>query len=114
MVALLAYCVLGLSAEAGARDDAWALAEMWQPIEISVEPDGLTIVLPQRRVTQQIYLAILQAGLCLGPLLDRPISDVGDVRILNQFARQGFVFEGNLADCYSLSEIEILGVTHAY
>lgn len=110
-------------AAADVKSDARDLAAMWQPAEVRVENSRLTLVLPQRRITEEIYLAILTSGLCLGPIVGKLLPGVSEIHVLNEFARQGYVYEKGLEDCDrfnnrpvgdGMTRMEILGATHLY
>ena len=98
--------------------DASRLLEMWSPDSVTYESGTLTVVLPQDRITEQIYLSVIKFGLCLGPL-----QGVENIEIVNRHARQGYIYESGLADCARFNDrtasdrttdIEILGITHWY
>lgn len=103
--------------------DASRLLEMWSPDSVAYESGTLTVVLPQDRITEQIYLSVIKFGLCLGPLQGVDPQGVESIEIVNRHARQGYVYESGLADCARLNDratsdrttdIEILGNTHWY
>jgi len=95
---------------ANAREMAWN----WDPIDVRLEGKSLVIILPQRRITDTIYLAIIRSGLCMGPHFDLPITGFSEVRILNEFGTQGFIYESGLEGCEDLDRLQILGATHAH
>ena len=119
----LAATAIPSIASASTKADAAELVAMWEPTDVRVEGKRLTIVLPQRRITEEIYMSVLTAGLCLGPLVDKPLHGVSEIRILNQFGEQGYVYEKGLEDCAAfndrpvgdaMTKIEILGATHLH
>lgn len=96
--------------------------EMWEPNEVRVEGESLTVISKERRVTDQIYRAMIVSGLCMGTL-PRPnsLDGVTEIRILNQFGRQGYVFEGGKEECEEINdmpanetEVYVLGRTHMH
>lgn len=119
---------LALSASPALADpkpvqQAKELLALWQPDSVSLNRTTLTIVLPQRRITQQIYLAIIQTGICAGPLIGKLLPDVSSIAVLNQFSRQGFVYEAGTEDCAQINDVPVgdksgtilvLGKTHAF
>jgi len=123
-VAALGICTslaLTLSAAADVVSDARELAMMWQPKVVRFEKGSLTLVLPQRSISEEIYFAVLTSGLCLGPLLGKPLTGVSEIVVLNQFERQGYVYEKGLEACREFNErpagdprtrIDVLGATH--
>lgn len=95
---------------------------MWDPIEIRVEDESLTIISKERRVTDQLYRAMIVSGLCMGTILSPSSLDgVSEVKILNQFGRQGYVFQGGKKECEEVNnmpanktEMYILGLTRMH
>ncbi len=103
--------------------DAKEVLVMWAPKSVTLNNGTLTVVLPQRRITQDIYTSVLTAGLCMGPALGKDFSGITELVVLNQFARQGYVFERGAQDCDRLNKTPvgspmlktlILGATHLY
>lgn len=95
--------------------------EMWEPSSVAYEDGSLIILAKERRVTDQIYQAMI-SGICMG-MISRPdsLSGVTEIKMLNRFGRQGYVFEGGESDCKELNEmpmnqteIHILGMTHMH
>lgn len=96
--------------------------EMWEPNEVRVDGESLTVISKERRITDQIYRAMIVHGLCMGTIT-RPssIDGVSEIRILNQFGRQGYVFRGGKEECEEINnmsanetEIYVLGRTHMH
>lgn len=121
--AICAAALLAAPTQADPVANARELTAAWKPIEVRAKGDSLVIVLPQRRITETIYLAVLTSGLCLGPLLNKPVQGISEVRILNEFAAQGYVYEKGLEDCGTFNsrptnseatKFDILAATHMY
>lgn len=98
-----------------------ALFDSWAPLAVDHAGSDLVVILPQPRITLQIFHAVVGFGLCLAEPLDVDISEVGELVVLNQFGVQGFVFEGGAAGCEevlsapsNLSEIVIAGQSRGY
>lgn len=115
--------VLGSPAMADQQAVASDLLAMWQPQSVAIDGGVLTVVLPQNRISEEMYMAVLTSGLCLGFALDKPLNGLSGVEVLNQYARQGYVLEHGLAPCETWNErpvgskttyYEILGATHLY
>ncbi|WP_179153007.1 hypothetical protein [Chromohalobacter israelensis] len=96
--------------------------EMWEPNEVRVDGESLTVISKERRITDQIYRAMIVSGLCMGTI-PRPnsLDEVSEIRILNQFGRQGYVFEGGTEECEEINnmpanetEVYVLGRTHMH
>jgi len=103
--------------------DATPLLEMWAPESVAYQSATLTIILPQDRITDQIYLSVIKFGLCMAPLQGVDLLAVETIEILNRHAAQGLVYERGLSDCTAFNErpasdrttdVEILGNTHWY
>jgi hypothetical protein len=114
---------LSVPAHAGDREDAAELLEMWNPSSVTLDNGALIVVLPQQRITEDIYMAALRSGLCLGRFFEMPLNGVTSVSVLNQFAKQGYVYEKDMSSCDALNampvtgsdaKIAILGATHLY
>jgi len=96
--------------------------EMWQPKSVKVQGGIVSIVSNERRITDTIYEAMITAGICL-VTIPRPksLKGVSEIRILNQFSRQGYVFEGGSPECNEIinmpgnkAKIYVLGRTHTH
>ncbi|WP_417211308.1 hypothetical protein [Antarctobacter sp.] len=96
-VALLA--VLGSPAMADQQARARELLAMWQPQSVAIDGGVLTVVLPQNRISEEIYMAVLTSGLCLGFAMDKPLNGLSGIEVLNRHGRQGYVLEHGLAPC---------------
>lgn len=125
--ALVPACILALTsalpASAGDIDDAKEALFLWQPIEVSLHKGSLTVVLSERQITEKIYMAVITTGICVGPLTGKGLSSVQEVKVLNQFEHQGYVYEAGTEDCArindipvgdSLIDILVAGKTHAF
>lgn len=95
---------------------------IWEPSEVRLDGALLTVISKERRITDQIYRAMIVSGLCMGTL-PRPnsLDRVSEIRVLNQFSRQGYVFEGGAEECEEINnmpanetEIYVLGRTHMH
>lgn len=114
-ILITSACCAAATARAGDRSDAAQLLEMWNPTSVMLADGALTVVLPQQRITEEIYMATLSSGLCLGQFLDMPLTGVRSVTVLNQFLRQGYVYEKGMETCDRIGDkIAVLGATHLY
>ena len=126
-LAITAACTAAVlfasQAQADTRANAADLTAMWQPEQIRISGEKLILVLPQHRITEQIYLALLTTGLCMGPLIEKPLDGISEIQVLNQFRAQGYVYEKGLEDCEAfnnrpagdaMTKIQVLGATHLY
>lgn len=111
-----------MAAANSTEDDATQSLEMWEPKEVRVDGDSLIIISKERRITDQIYRAMIVSGLCMGTI-SRPSSldGISEIQVLNQFGRQGYVFEGGKGECEKINnmpanktEMYVLGRTHMH
>ena len=103
--------------------NARQLVEMWAPNSVTIQDGTLTIILPQDRITDQIYLSVIRFGLCMAPLQGLELQEVQNIEILNRHSAQGFVYERGISKCAEFNDrpandrttdIEIMGHTHWY
>lgn len=94
---------VGLSAQ-NVSSNVRGLFVSWAPISVESMNGTLTLKLPQRRITDDIYYTIIQAGFCLGPFFDADIEQFNEVIVLNEFGVQGWVFEGGGVACAEINE----------
>lgn len=104
------------------EDHATQSLEMWEPKEVRVDGESLIIISKELRITDQIYRAMIISGLCMGAI-PRPSSldGISEIKVLNQFGRKGYVFEGGKRECEEINnmpanktEMYVLGRTHMY
>lgn len=114
---ILPAIVFASDVEEGAKHSL----DLWEPRGVQFQGEILTVISKERQVTDTIYHAMI-GGLCMG-LIVRPksLNGVSEIRILNQFGRQGYVFEGGASECaeivdmpISQTKIHVLGMTHLY
>ncbi|HEH9400698.1 TPA: hypothetical protein SIA35_002737 [Aeromonas sobria] len=97
--------------------------KLWAPSSITKKGDVLHISIPQAKITDSMYKMVIKTGVC--PVVWDGKSDeldgVKEVALLNQYGKQGYVFEnaaeacaemGNLSG--SASDTYLLGVTRLY
>lgn len=95
--------------------------DIYAPLGIEASDGVLSITMNEQRITNDIYISVITT-LCLNAITDPPsLNDINEVRVLNMFGRQGFVFEGGRQECEGVVnfsgnnlEIHILGMTHAH
>src|SRR5690554_5848408 len=118
VLTLWAPVVMANSVESQAKQSL----EMWEPNDVRVDGESLTIISKERRITDQIYRAMIVSGLCMGTI-PRPSSldRIAEIKILNQFGRQGYVFKGGKQECNEINNISanktemyVLGRTHMH
>lgn len=121
----IAFIALVLSWASVAQANEGQIAEslaLWDPVSVEVSNGIATITTREQRVTEQIYTSVISLGICFG-LLSNPESLAGiqEIRVLNSFGRQGYVFEGGKEECETLNntpgrekQLQILAVTHMH
>lgn len=122
LISALWLTLTPFAASADVRSDAMSALEMWSPTAVNFSNGTLTVNLPQQRITEDIYIAVLSFGLCLGTLTGKDFSNVGEFVVLNHRGSQGFVYERGASDCDAVLDVElrsikdqrlhILGATH--
>lgn len=112
--------VSAIPAYADALTEARDALELFSPISINKKGANLIVVLPQRKITNTIYEAVMLFGLCARVQTQGySLQNIKEVTILNQHKAQGYVFEGGAKECRELGEsdnakIKLLGRTHLY
>ena len=94
----------------------------WQPISVKRVGGTLTVTLAEHQVTDEIYKAAITSDICDSVWLeDSNLAGVQEIKILNQFNAQGYVFEGGASACQELRKLSdndlkfaLLGKTHLY
>lgn len=127
-VVCLALALVGVAAakEKPLADDALTVIKphlkTWQPDAVTLSDETLTIVLPQDRITEAMYAAVIGNGVCASVHLGEQRWDgVGEVTLLNRHSKQGYVFEGGYPECEEMGELTrdktelwLLGKTHLF
>lgn len=83
------------------EESLWA----WDPIDVRVTGGALLIVIQEDRVTDEVYKAVIMAGVC--PVYwqyPNATLQVSEIRVLNRFGRQGYVLEGEADICHWLGK----------
>jgi len=121
-VALILVLSAPIALASTVEEQAKKSLEMWEPNEVRVDGESLTVISKERRITDQIYRAMIVSGLCMGTI-PRPnsLDGISEISILNQFGRQGYVFEGGKEECEEINnmpanetEIYVLERTHMH
>ena len=89
----------------------------------SEKKEIVVIVLPQARITETIYTAAIK-GACMSLWMDpkdKYLNSDAQIAVLNQWAKQGYVFEKPKETCKQMGEavgnksnIFLMGNTHMY
>ena len=84
-----------------------AIKNALSPFEpISVDKNGQTLIITanEHRVTDIIYNAIINNGVCMPIWLGKPdvLNHINEVVVINKYQKQGYVFEGGKSSCAEL------------
>jgi hypothetical protein len=120
VTALVVALLIPVSGHADVRGNASVALQNWEPLDLNFEGGTLTVLLPQRRVTQDIFLAIVRFGICVGIAAGDSFSEVSELVVLNQFGQQGYIYERGAQDCDAINQmrsgadVRVLGSTRVY
>lgn len=82
--------------------------EPWNPKEILLEGDRLTVITRERRMTDQVLRPLISTGVCMPVFTDAPnsyLSEIKEISVLNTFGRQGYVFSGGRSECQEIGNL---------
>lgn len=97
----------------------------WQPIEISLKDNQITVVTPDTKIDDDIYTAIISRGIC-SPIgaKDAPagyLNDIKQINVTNKFKEFGYSLVDPLIICHEMGRLMkkkamavLLGNTHLY
>ena len=97
----------------------------WQPTEISLKNDQLTVVIPAASIDDETYKVITSSGIC-SPIWtkDAPadyLKKIKAINITNKFKASGYSFENPLSTCNEMGKLMdkpatalLLGNTHVF
>ena len=103
-------------------DEAYEALAQWEPQHIFRDKSLLFIITKEPRVTEVIYAAMLNAGLCTYVQANRiELRGINQITFLNNRGMSGWVFEGGASLCGEISaepssngNVKLLGRTHLY
>lgn len=94
---------------ANAAPSAAVIASLkpFQPKLTTLKDGQLTIVLPQKQITNEIYTTVISTAVCSSLWLrsEQSLDGVKSVYVLNEFAHQGYVFEGGKELCIKYGKL---------
>ncbi|EPG6463175.1 hypothetical protein QBF99_003397 [Citrobacter freundii] len=80
----------------------------WQPVEITKSKDAVTVVIDDRQITDTIYDAVINAGVCPNiwtkDVPAKYLESIKELRIVNKHKAQGYVFEKPLDSCNKMGK----------
>jgi hypothetical protein len=103
--------LIGLLCSGLANADSQVLEESlnaWQPLSIKQSGSKLSVVLNENRVTDVIYDAVVQNGICMPLWLGRGkeyLQEVRTIDVLNKYEKQGYVFIEPLSSCEAIGKV---------
>lgn len=127
-VALLSAALAFASSANAAGSDITTLKSKlnpWQPVEVSLNGDQITVVTPSANITSDIYSAIVSSGIC-SPIWTKDVpanylKNIKQINVTNKFKAIGYSFENPLSVCKEMGNlmekpatVVMLGNTHTY
>ncbi|SFJ87831.1 hypothetical protein SAMN05518863_103187 [Candidatus Pantoea symbiotica] len=127
-VVLISTALLFASSVTANETDATVLKSKlkpWQPSEITVSGEQITVVTPSADINSEIYSAIISGGVCT-PIWTKDVpssylKDIKQINVTNKFKTIGFSFENPLNVCKEMGNLMekpaaalMLGNTHTY
>lgn len=73
------YSVFTFPGSGDVKSDVRSWLEMGSPSAVDFSDGTLTVNLPQNRVTQDMYIAALSFGICVGTLNGKDLSSVNEI-----------------------------------
>jgi len=125
---LFTLAVLFSSAASAQGSDVTTLKtklKPWQPTEVSLKQDQVTVVLPAATVNDETYNAIISSGVC-SPIWTKGVpagylKKIKIINVTNKFKASGYSFENPLSTCNEMGKLMdkpatavMLGNTHIY
>lgn len=127
-IALISFSLLFSSIAAAQASDVFTLKNKlkpWQPTEVSLKDDQITIVLPVAAINDETYNAIISSGVC-SPIWTKDVpanylKNIKVINVANKFKASGYSFENPISVCNEMGKLMdkpatamMLGNTHIY
>lgn len=127
-IALLSSALIFSSVAAAQASDVITLKNKlkpWQPTEVSLKEDQITIVIPAASLDDEAYKAITSSGICSSIWTkDVPanyLKKIKAINVTNKFKASGYSFENPLSTCNEMGKLMdkpatalLLGNTHVF
>lgn len=127
-IALLSTSLLFSSVVAAQSSDVTTLQNKlkpWQPLEVNLKQDQITVALPAATVNDGTYNAVISSGVCFSIWTkDVPANYLKKIKVINvtnKFKSSGYSFENPLSTCNEMGKLMdkpatavMLGNTHTY
>lgn len=126
--ALLCSALLFSSMAAAQSSDVTTLKNKlkpWQPTEVSLKHNEITIVIPAATVNEETYNAVIFSGVC-SPIWTKDVpanylKKIKVINVANKFKAWGYSFENPLSVCNEMGKLMtkpatsiMYGNTHIY
>ncbi|WP_380057443.1 hypothetical protein ACFE33_04415 [Falsihalocynthiibacter sp. SS001] len=105
IVASIITVLITCNAFAGVQQDAEEALVMWQPTSVEFRDDTLNVLLPQAKITEEAYSAVLTTGFCMWTAAGKDLTSVSELVVLNKFGAQGHVSERGAMDCAEINQM---------
>lgn len=127
-LALISSALIFFSVATAQASDAITLKNKlkpWQPTEISLKDEQLTVVMPAASIDDETYKLITSSGIC-SPIWtkDAPadyLKKIKAINVTNKFKSSGYTFENPLSTCNEMGKLMdkpatalLLGNTHVF
>lgn len=107
-IVLFAFTLTTYTAHANDISTLKKSLKPWQPIEVSKSKDAVTVVIDDRQITDTIYDAVINAGVCpniwTNDVPAKYLESVKELHIVNKHKAQGYVFENPLNSCNEMGK----------
>lgn len=126
---VLLSATLVVSSSVAAKESDIAILKIklkpWQPSEIALKGDQITVVLPSTNINSDIYGSIISSGVC-SPIWTKDVpagylKSIKQINVINKFKAIGYSFENPLSICNEMGNLMdkpatavMLGNTHTY
>ncbi|MGP9768785.1 hypothetical protein ACT3UM_23980 [Halomonas sp. AOP13-D3-9] len=77
----------------------------WNPQEIRLTGNQLTVITRERRMTDQVLRPLISMGVCMPVFTGAPdsyLSGIDEIAVLNIHGRQGYIFSGGRTECQAI------------
>jgi hypothetical protein len=92
------------SASNGVLNDS---LEAWEPLKVMSNENSVVITLNERRITDVIYDAIVQNGICMPSWLGKGedyLYGLNSISVVNMYEKQGYVLNNPKSACKDIGE----------
>lgn len=81
----------------------------WQPTEVTLNSDQITVVTPSASITSEVYSSIVSSGVC-SPIWTKAVpvhylKNIKQINVTNKFKTLGYSFENPLSVCKEMGNL---------